>query len=158
VAEMIPQARRTVLIGTGVGGVVVKLLGVHLNRLGLPVVLPTDLVDGVSSLANIGSDDVVLGVSFWRFDAETSERFRQAHRRGARTAAIVDSPLYPAADDIDHLLVVSSSNTGHGPSAVAATAVAHALVSAIILTDFDRFSTAIRHVEDAYAEAHVYLE
>jgi DNA-binding MurR/RpiR family transcriptional regulator len=158
VAAHISAARRTVLIGTGVGGVVVKLVAGHLNRLGLPLIAPVDMVDTVSALANAGSEDVVLGVSFWRFDRLTSDHFQHAKRRGALTAAIVDSPLYPAADSVDHMLVVSSTNTGHGPSVVAATAVANALLSAIILTDFERFSRAIQRVDDAYSESHVYID
>lgn len=157
-AKKIPSARKTVLLGTGVGGVVVKLLAGHLNRLGLSLMVPVDTVDAVISMANVGPEDVVLGVSFWRFDRATSERLHQAKRRGAVTAAIVDSPLYPAAKDVDHLLVVSSKNTGHGPSAVSATAVANALLSAVILTDYDRFYRAIQHIDDAYAESRVYLE
>lgn len=158
VAQRIPAARRTVLLGMGVGGVIVKLMAAHLNRLGLPFVMPTDMVDAVSALANVGPEDLVLGVTFWRFDRRTSEHLHQAKRRGAVTAALVDSPLYPAADAVDHLLVVSSTNAGHGPSVVAAAAVANALLSAIILTDFERFSRAIQHVDDAFGESHVYLD
>jgi DNA-binding MurR/RpiR family transcriptional regulator len=158
VAETIAGARQTVVVGTGVGGVVVKLVAGHLSRLGLPVLVPVDMVDAVISLANVGPEDIVFGVSFWRFDRWTAEHLHQAKRRGAVTAAIVDSPLYPAAEDVDHMLVVSSTNTGHGPSVVAATAVANALLSAIILTDFDRFSRAIQHVDDAFGESHVYLD
>jgi DNA-binding MurR/RpiR family transcriptional regulator len=158
VAEAIPSARKTVLVSTGVGSAVARLLSAHLTRLGLPLVAPVDFVDAVSALANVGPDDVVLGVSFWRFDTATSEHFHHAKRRGALTAAIVDSPLYASADQLDHMLVVSSSSTGHGPSVVAATAVAHALVSAIILTDFDRFSQAIERVDDAYGDSNVYLD
>ena len=157
VAKRIPSARRTVLLGAGVGGVAVKLLAGHLNRLGLSLHVPVDTVDAVISLANVGPEDVVLGVSFWRFDRATSERLRQAKQRGAVTAAIVDSPLYPSAEYVDYLLVVSSKNTGHGPSVVAAAAVVNALLSAIILTDFDRFHDAIQHIDDAYGESGVYL-
>jgi DNA-binding MurR/RpiR family transcriptional regulator len=156
-AERIATARRTILIGSGVGSAVVRLVAGHLTRVGLPIVVPADTVDAVSALAHAGPDDVLFGVSFWRFDRTTSEHFRDGRRRGATTGAIVDSPVYPAADDIDHLLVVSSTNAGHGPSVVAACAVANALLSAIILTDFERFSRAIERVEDAYARLHVYL-
>ena len=85
-AKKIPSARKTVLLGTGVGGVVVKLLAGHLNRLGLSLMVPVDTVDAVISMANVGSEDVVLGVSFWRFDRATSgpaspgEATRRGHR------------------------------------------------------------------------------
>jgi DNA-binding MurR/RpiR family transcriptional regulator len=158
VAKRIPAARKTVLVGTGVGGVVVKLLAGHLSRFGLPYVVPVDTVDEVIALSRVGPDDIVLGVSFWRFVRSTSQWLHEAKRRGATAAAIVDSPLYPTADDVDYLLVVSSRNTGHGPSVVAATAVVNALLSAIILTDFDRFYTSIQNVDKAYGESNIYLD
>jgi DNA-binding MurR/RpiR family transcriptional regulator len=158
VAKRISAARNTVLVGVGAGGVVVKLLADHLSRFGLPFVAPVDTVDEVIALTRVGPGDVVLGVSFWRFVRSTTQWLREAKQRGATTVAIVDSPLYPAADDVDYLLVVSSRNTGLGPSVVAAAAVANALLSAIILTDFDRFYAAIQQIDKAYGESHIYLD
>ena len=157
-AKRISAARNTVLLGVGVGDVVVKLLADHMSRFGLPFVAPVDTVAEVIALTGVGPGDVVLGVSFWRFVRSTAQWLREAKRRGATTVAIVDSPLYPAADDVDYLLVVSSRNTGHGPSVVAAAAVANALLSVIILTDFDRFYTAIQQIDKAYGESHIYLD
>jgi DNA-binding MurR/RpiR family transcriptional regulator len=157
-AKGIPAARRIILIGTGVGGAVVKLLAGHLSRLGLPVIVPGDTVEAVIAIANVGPDDMVVGVTFWRFARSTSEWLHQAKRRGAGTAAIVDSPLFPGADAVDHLLVVSSRNPGHGPSAVSGVAVVNVLVSAVVLTDFPRFYDAIERIDKAYGESHVYLE
>ena len=158
IANRISVARNTVLVGVGAGGVVVKLLADHMSRFGLPFVAPVDTVDEVIAFTRVGPGDVVLAVSFWRFVKSTTQWLREAKRRGATTAAIVDSPLYPAAADVDYLLVVSSRNTGHGPSVVAAAAVANALLSEIILTDFDRFYAAIQQVDKAYGESHIYLD
>jgi DNA-binding MurR/RpiR family transcriptional regulator len=136
----------------------VQLLGGHLARLKSPVVMPADSIDTVIALANAGAGDVVLGVSFWRFAKSTSDWLQLGRQRGATTIAIVDSPLYPTAGAVDHLLVVRSANPGHGPSTVAAAAIVNLLVSAVILTDFDRYFDAIEHLDRAYAEARLYLE
>jgi DNA-binding MurR/RpiR family transcriptional regulator len=157
-AHAIANARTVTLVGSGVGRSVVHLLRGHLSRLKASVQAPGETIDAVIALANVGPGDVVLGVSFWRFARSTSEWLQLAKRRGAETIAIVDSPLYPAADSIDHLLLVRSRNPGHGPSTVAAAAVANMLISAVILTDFQRFFDAIQHVDSAYTDSHVYLE
>ncbi len=157
-ARAIANARTVTLVGSGVGRSIVHLLRGHLARLRASVQAPGETIDAVVALANVGPGDVVLGVSFWRFARSTSEWLQLAKRRGAETIAIVDSPLYPAADSDDHLLLVRALNPGHGPSTVAAAAVANMLVSAVILTDFARFFDAIEHVDHAYTESHVYLE
>lgn len=157
-ARAISGARTVTLIGSGVGRSIVHLLRGHLSRLRGSVAAPSETIDSVIALANVGPGDVVLGVTFWRFARSTSEWLQLAKRRGAETIAIVDSPLYPAADSVDHMLVVRSRNPGHGPSTVAAAAVANVLVSAVILTDFRRYFDAIEHVDRAYTESNVYLE
>lgn len=157
-ARAISEARSVTLIGSGVGRSIVHLLRGHLARLRRTVDAPAETIDTVIALAHVGRGDVVLGVSFWRFARSTSDWLRVAKARGATTIAIVDSPLYPAGDYVDHLLVVRSRNPGHGPSTVAAAAVANVLVSAVILTDFQRYFGAIEHVDTAYTEANLYLE
>jgi DNA-binding MurR/RpiR family transcriptional regulator len=157
-ARAINSARGVIVVGSGVGRAVVNLLGGHLSRIRGAVSIPTDSVDAVIALANAGPRDVVVAVSFWRFARSTRDVLALAKHRGVTTVAIVDSPLYPAGQFVDHLLVVSSRNPGHGPSTVAADAVANALISATILTDFPRYLAAIEHVDDAYAESGAYLE
>lgn len=157
-AIAIDRARSVTLVGSGVGGSIVDLLHGHLSRLRRAVDAPSEAIDTVIALANIGPSDVVIGVSFWRFARTTSEWLQMAKSHGATTIAIVDSPLYPAAQFVDHLLVVRSRNPGHGPSTVAAAAAANILVSAVILTNFQAYFDAIKHLDSAYAEARLYLE
>jgi DNA-binding MurR/RpiR family transcriptional regulator len=156
-AEVIATAGRTILIGEGVGGAVAQLLANQLTRLGLSVLVPHDPVHAVITLANAQPDDVVFGVTFWRFSRSTNDLLVTAKSRGASTIAVVDSPLFPAADFVDHLLIVRSRNAGQGPSATAAITVANLVVCAVILADFPRFSAAIEQIDEAYSTAHLYV-
>lgn len=157
-AKRLSTARRIILIGTGGGSAVVEYLYILCSRIGLAVVRPRDEVEIANAIADATEEDVVLGVTFWRFLRSTSEWLRSARRNGTATIAIVDNEWFPAADHTDYLFVVSSRNAGQGPSVVGASAIASTLVAAIFLTDFDKFFHAAQIHDQAYGDAHLMLE
>lgn len=157
-AKSVGRASRVVLLGGGSASAVAEYLYVLLSRIGLSVVRPRDEAEAANALAGVTADDVVVGVTFWRFLRSTSEWLTTAKRASATTIAIVDNEWFPAADHTDFLLAVSSRNAGQGPSVVGAMAAASTLVAAVFLTDFDRFFEAAELRDEAYRTADLMLE
>lgn len=150
------DARRTVLAGGGVARPVVLFLASSLRMMGFDV---RDTTAGSTTLAQelalMDGRDLLLAVGFYRYLRETVDALEAARERGARCAAITDSPVSPLVALADPAICVPVDSTSHRISLVASMAVANALVAALTAAARSRVATALRRVNEQYRRARL---
>lgn len=122
--------------------------------------LRTDLVSGVSdaagALATVGPDDVVMGVSMWRYLRPTVDIMRYAKETlSATTVVLTDNPVSSATQFADHVLVARTSTVGPRLSLTGVIALVEALVAKTALQDPRRSQIAAGTASAFYSDGHV---
>lgn len=87
--------------------------------------------DIFEQLFRIGEGDVVIGITFPRYSKRTVDAMTFAHRSGAFTIAITDSPNSPVVPIADKVLYARNEISSFVDSLVAPMALINALVSAL---------------------------
>lgn len=151
-------ARRVVIFGSGVSGLVAQMGEYALVRAGLSVNCSTDSYVQLVHLAALGKGDVAVAVSYMGEQPEGTEGLALAAGRGAATIALTgnrSSPLAAAADIVIELPprrpLLSYVSLG-ARIAAAELYVVDALAAAVALArraDFDSRSAAVHEVVEA---------
>ena len=150
-ADMLIAADSTYVIGMRSSSSVAHLLGHYLG-----LVLPrvhTITTGGPSLFENLLSltpADVALVVSFPRFTKWTVDGLRFAQKRGARTIAITDSRVSPAAQIADVALVAPGTSVTFGNSYVATILLVDALIAAIAFLNPEPALARLDELESAF--------
>jgi RpiR family transcriptional regulator, carbohydrate utilization regulator len=147
---------------SGAGTVVVAAGGVSqgsgvflassLQVVGCRTVLVTGVGEAGPALGALGGQDLVLGVSLWRYLNFTVQALELAKRWGIPTAVITDSLVAPAALLADQRLVVHTATVGPRLGLTGLTALLEALIAGVAATDMDRSVRASRRASDLYAD------
>jgi len=128
---------------------VAHLFGLELSRL-RPDVYTLQSDDGVSTvrLAEMGEADCMVAFTFPRYARFTQRAAALARERRSRLVVVTDTPVSPAGQIADIVLVAYPGGTGLQNSMVAPMAVANALINGWVAakgTDaLDRYSTSDR--------------
>jgi DNA-binding MurR/RpiR family transcriptional regulator len=96
----------------------------------------TFFIDGVGGLMNhqvelIGTNDLLVAISFPPYAPETVETAQRAIGRKARLLSLTDSPVSPIAKSADSVLVVKESEVHSFRSLSASLCLAQALVVSV---------------------------
>lgn len=97
VARLIQRSRRVLFLGIGASGLVAQVAAQRLLSLGLTAVAVEDPYTQIFATENVGSGDVVVGISHTGQTAAIIEAIRRARRRGARTVTLTNYPQSPLA-------------------------------------------------------------
>jgi len=121
-------AQRIAVVGQGAGAPLAAYLASALGAIGLPA-RSADLAspDLAAFLTDAGAADTVVGVSLDENDERIARALTLAGRRRARTLAITDSTISPAARAAELALTFSSAGGLAAPSGAALLAVMDAL-------------------------------
>jgi len=132
-ATVIAEAESKHIIGLNASAGTAHLLGYHLGKIlpGVSVHIDSGPMLFDSTMA-ASKRDVVVGVSYPRYAKATVEILRYARRRGARTVAITDSQLSPAAQIAEIALVARADSITFGNSYVAPSLIVDALVALVL--------------------------
>lgn len=129
-AQIIAEARSTLIVGAGSHGGV-AIIFAHLCRfMGLPV--DAEVRGGVAlaaRISTIGPGDVVIGTAAWLVVQETRESLAFARERGATTIAIVDSLASELAHVADFVLVTRTETVSFYQSMIGPLAILNAIVA-----------------------------
>ncbi|HEX6967727.1 MAG TPA: MurR/RpiR family transcriptional regulator [Micromonosporaceae bacterium] len=159
VARVLSEAGLVLVAAGGVSTGVGEFLTSSLRTIGVRSALVTCVSDAAPALAPLGPGDVVLGISMWRYLRTTIHTLRHARQAlGARTVAITDSAVSPAARVSDHTLVARTLSIGPSLSMTGVLALAEALVARIALLQPQRSRAAAAVASDLYFEGHVLAE
>jgi DNA-binding MurR/RpiR family transcriptional regulator len=146
-ADVIYGSRRTVIVASGVSAHVGSLMA-HLLRLaGVDALAPGTEVDTAIQLGGLGADDLVIGISFWRYVKSTERFLVRANSAGIQTAAISDSTESGTARASTQVLRVSTDAAELNNSMTAPVSLVNAIVTAVIHRDPKRSLTALQNID-----------
>lgn len=148
------QARCIIVFGGGVATGVVEFLASSLKMMGFRASgVTTGGLSLAQEIAQLGAEDLVVAVGFYRYLRETATALERARDLGVPRLVLTDSPLSPLAALADHALCVSVESTSHRISLVAPMAVADALIAACAASYHDRVAPALRRLDEQYRKA-----
>ena len=107
-------------------------------------------------LLGIGSEDVLIAISFPRYSKRTVRAVEFAHRAGADVVALTDSVTSPLAADCDQLLIAQSDMASFVDSLVAPLSIINAMVTAVSMEKHDEVSARLHRLETIWDEYDVY--
>ncbi|OGO40656.1 MAG: hypothetical protein A2Z04_05005 [Chloroflexi bacterium RBG_16_57_9] len=156
--QALGEARDVLVVGAGLSAPAALYLAHSLKVMGLRAqsVLSSGIPLAVE-LAGLTRDDVVVGISLWRYVRGTVEALRRAREVGAKSIAITDSVVSPLAQLADYAFAASTEGVAHSVSTVGFIAISNALIAALSQAQPERTAEALRAVDEAYQAAHLLL-
>ena len=150
-------ANRVYIVGVRSAAPLAQFLGYYLNYV-LDDVRPyhSGLGDVFEHLIRLSSADLVIGISFPRYSARTSDALAFAHKAGARTLAITDSVSSPLAAHADICLTAHSDIAAFVDSLVAPLSLINALILAVGMQRKEQISQRFEELESVWETYHVY--
>lgn len=110
-----------------------------------------------NTLHGMGSEDLVIGISFPRYTRLTIDVLEYAHEQGARVGAITDSPFSPLARNADWVLPVHSRLDSFIESFTAAMSLVNALLTALSVQDPEETMKALKERESLWQQKEIYV-
>jgi DNA-binding MurR/RpiR family transcriptional regulator len=140
-SRLLVDADHRLILGRGAGHVMGLIFAYHLTQAGVPCIaaLPSDFSNQV---ANLGSRDLLVAMSFSPYSRETVDAAAFAKQNGIKVLAFSDHKDSPLAAHADILVPVPSENLLFSFSLTAFAAVSHAF--AIVLAARDQAGTLKR--------------
>jgi DNA-binding MurR/RpiR family transcriptional regulator len=148
-AQRLYDARRIVLLGGDLAGVLVKFLDYNLSVIDLPAIACTTPGEVVHAVRALGKSDLVIAITFRRGLRMTVEGLRRARSKGAYCVGVTDTHLSPVARFAQEYFVAPVESTLYGVSYVAPMALLNLLLNACVAT---RQARTIRLLKAADAE------
>jgi DNA-binding MurR/RpiR family transcriptional regulator len=155
-AAALSTAETVLVVAGGASRGAGEYLRSSLQIIGLRANLVPDVSEAAGALATLGPDDVVVGISMWRYLKPTVQIMRYAKEAlGAKTAVLTDNPVSAATQFADHVLVAKASTVGPRLSLTGAIALVEALVAKTALQNPWRSRAAAGVASDFYSDGHV---
>ncbi len=101
-------------------------------------------------IVQLKATSVFVGISVWRYVAETAYAMEEAQHRGATRIAITDSIVSPIAQRADYAFQVGTDGTAHALSLTSAMSLINAFIAAVSLERPQETSRALQEVDAAY--------
>lgn len=155
VARKVLDARSVVLVSGGLSQGVTATFAHLLQLVGVNAINAIDEVTSAVSIARSGPEDVVIGVSFWRYISSTTRLLKLAHERNIWTVAITDSHAAPTAEVADVVLTAPVEAPEISLSVAAPIALVNALTSLCASLAPERGYEALAAVDDIYSRADI---
>jgi len=130
-------------------------LASSLQIIGVRTVLVTGVADAAPALATLGSGDVVVGLSLWRYLASIVDRRAREAGHRATTVVLTDSAVSSATQSADHVLVASASTVGPRLSMTGLIALTEVIVARTALVDPRRSRAAAVRASDLYLDGYI---
>ena len=158
VAE-IDGASGILVVGGGVSATPALFFAHSLKTMGFSVQVATTGGAPLSlELCALRPDDMLIGISFWRYFRETVEAMSRAKEIGAKRIAITDSELSPLVQLADYVLLTATDGVAHSASPIASLSLINAFVAALAFRRPQQTLAALRSVDAAYRESQILLE
>jgi len=130
--EMLRSARRVIVTGQWVPGLLAQVFAEYLRLLGLDAIaVYGDTAVAAAHVLDLGQGDVVVAIGSSAFCRDSGLLLRLARGRGARTVAISSSDVSPVAREAELLFVCPSSGAVQAPSLTTLVAMTMALFQAL---------------------------
>ncbi len=159
VVDHIMEARNIYIIGLRTSTTLADFLGFYLNLILENVkVVSRGISEIYEQLFNVGSEDLVLAISFPRYSRRTVEALNFVRKQGAKIIAITDSPLSPLLNYSDYTLFTKSNIASFVDSLVAPMSLINALIIGVSMREKDRVTKVFGRLEDIWGEYQTYSD
>lgn len=157
-SELIQSARKIYICGIRSCEPLADFLGFYLNMMfeEVHVVRTNSASEIFEQLMRIGSEDVLIGISFPRYSMRTVKAMELANNRSARVISITDSIHSPLNLYSSCNLICKSEMASVVDSLTAPLSVINALIVSLCLKNQDQLKQSIETLEDLYEDYQVY--
>jgi DNA-binding MurR/RpiR family transcriptional regulator len=157
VVNCIFNAKRIYIIGLRSSTALAEYLGFYLNLILDNVRIVTSGVSDVfEQMLRVGSEDLVIGISFPRYSSTTLDALLYTKEQGALVVGITDSQVSPIASIADYTLTARSNMASFVDSLVAPLSLINALVVAVGMREKEEISTTFDKLERIWEKHNVY--
>lgn len=156
--EAILKARHIYILGVRSSSTVAGFLGFYFNLMfdNVTLVNTASMSEMFEQIVRVGSEDVVIGISFPRYSSRTVKAMRFCHDSGAAVIALTDTLQSPIAAYADHVLVAKSDMVSLVDSLVAPLSICNALIVAIGKEREKELTRTFTELERIWDEYDVY--
>ncbi len=151
------NAKRIYVLGLRSSTTLAEYLGFYLNLIldNVKIVTP-GVSDVFEQMFRVGKDDVVIGISFPRYSANTLNVLKYTKEQGALVVGITDSRVSPISSIADYTLTAKSNMISFVDSLVAPLSLINALVVAVGMSKKDALSSSFSKLEKIWDTQNVY--
>ncbi|MDD7114118.1 MAG: MurR/RpiR family transcriptional regulator [Lachnospiraceae bacterium] len=156
--QLINEGRRLFILGARSAAYLAGLLGYYFKMLfdNVIIVDANSTSETLEQIYNMGSDDVMIGVTFPRYSKRTIVALQFAKNHGAKTIALTDNMQSPIVEYADCSLIAKSDVMTIVDSMVCPLSVINALVTAVALLRKDDIEKRLIALEELWNEYDVY--
>ncbi len=109
-------------------------------------------------LTRLKRTSVLVGLSVWRYVAETTAAMERAQSVGATRLAITDSLVSPLSQRADYAFQIATDGAAHALSLTSMLALVNAFIAALSFARPKETMRALREVDIAYREGKLLME
>jgi DNA-binding MurR/RpiR family transcriptional regulator len=146
-ANLIAKSKRRLVIACGSFAGVGRILAHHAGVAGYRCEFVDDAVATANALSDIGPDDVVIIITFWRLYSVAVTAAQQARAQGATICLISDAAVSPVARHANHMLIVPAEGTSYFPALVPSLSVVEGICSELAGIDVDKTRLSVKRAE-----------
>lgn len=156
--DSIVRAKNIYIMGIRSSAALASFMGYYfkLMMLNVQIVQTGSRSELYEQLLRIGSDDLLIGISFPRYSKQTVTALAYAHEKGADSIAITDSIDSPAASYAKNVLLARSDMISFVDSLVAPLSLINALIVAVSTRNYNAVSESFKALEEIWEEYDVY--
>lgn len=156
--ELIANARNIYIIGIRQDAPLASFLSFYLNMMfgNTRLIQTTSVTEIFEQMISIGSDDVLIGISFPRYSMRTLKAMEFANNRNACVVAITDSVHSPMNLYSSCNLFARSDSVSIVDSLVAPLSIINAIVVSLCIKKQDVIASNLKVIEDIWDDFQVY--
>ncbi|MCX7839867.1 MAG: MurR/RpiR family transcriptional regulator [Anaerolineae bacterium] len=109
-------------------------------------------------LLRLKPSSVLIGISVWRYVADTVAAMEHAQRVGATRIALTDSLVAPIAQHANFAFQIATDGVAHSLSLTSVVALINAFIAALSFTRPKQTARALRKIDAAYRRGKLVLE
>jgi DNA-binding MurR/RpiR family transcriptional regulator len=151
--EFVIGARQIYVLGSGLSSAAAVLAEHTLTSLGFTArALLNGGIDQALQLSHLTADDLVIGISLWRYIRSTVEAAETARDAGAAVIALTDSPVAAIAGFADVVFVAATEGAAHSRSLAGILAVIDLLGAAVAARRPEASMAAVERIDRLYRQ------
>jgi len=148
-ADMLPRANRTFVVGAGRSGLVARSFGMRLMHAGLPVFIPGETITPATA-----ENDLLVAISCTGQTGFTEYLARRAREFGAKVVVLTAEPESPLAREADMVVSIPAAH----PDIVVRAAVFEHTASLCLDAVFNVLAERLKVDLDGFHARHANLE
>lgn len=156
--EAVLKAKTIYILGVRSASSLASFMGFYFNLLfeNVKIVQTTSISEVFEQILRVGSDDVVIGISFPRYSRRTVKALEYAKSRGAAVVAITDTAKSPIVPFSNFKLYAKNDTASFVDSLVAPMSIINALIVALGMRKKEETSMIFNALEGIWDEYDVY--